>query len=72
MVEHLRNNALLLHEQRSSRHKNFRIGGLMFDGIYLKFNSKQSSTLSVQAPLLGKRILLADKSDNHDCTTSHR
>ena len=43
----------------------------MFDSMYLKFNSKQSSTrdigntTSVQAPVLGKRILLADKSDNH-------
>ena len=42
----------------------------MFDGIYLKLNSRQSSTRerntsSVQAPVLGKRILLADKSDNH-------
>ena len=38
-------------------------------GIYLKFNSKQSWDLakeitSVQAPILGKRILQADKSDN--------
>ena len=44
----------------------------MFDSIYLKFNSKQSSTwnlakeilyTSVKAPILGKRILLTDKSD---------
>ena len=70
MVKH---SALLLHAQRSSRPKNCRIGGLMFDSMYLKFNSKQYSTLgfskrnttSVQAPILGKRILLADKSDNH-------
>ena len=39
----LRNIALLLHMQRSSRHKNCRMGGLMFDSICLKFNSKQSS-----------------------------
>ena len=40
----------------------------------MKFNSKQSSTrdlhskqniTSVQAPVLGKKILLVDKSDNH-------
>ena len=43
----------------------------MFDSIHLKFNSKQSSTrnlgnpTSVQAPVLGKKILLADKCDNH-------
>ena len=34
MVGHFRN-ALLLHAQRSNRHKNFRIGGLMFDSINL-------------------------------------
>ena len=69
-VEHLRNTALLLHTKRSSRHNNCRIGGLMFDSIYLKFNSKQvfypgfskRNTTSVQAPILGKRVLLADKS----------
>ena len=44
MVGHLRNVALLLHAQRSGRHKNCRIGGLMFDNIYLKLNSKLSST----------------------------
>ena len=46
MVGHLRNVALLLHAQRSGRHKNCRIGGLMFDNIhvYLKFSSKLSST----------------------------
>ena len=70
MVGHLKNVALLLHTQRSRRRKNCKIGGLMFDGIYLKLNSRQSSTRerntsSVQAPVLGKRILLADKSDNH-------
>ena len=68
MVGHLRNVALLLHEQRSSRHKNFRIGGYILKiqlqtVFYLGF-SKRNIT-SVQAPILGKRILQADKSDNH-------
>ena len=36
MVRHLRNFALLLYAQRSSRHKNCRIGGLMFDSIILE------------------------------------
>ena len=68
MVGHLRNVALLLHSQRSSRHKNFRIGGYILETqlqtvFYLGF-SKRSVT-SVQAPILGKRILQADKSDNH-------
>ena len=31
ILGHLRNVALLLRAQRSSRHKNCRIGGLMFD-----------------------------------------
>ena len=31
MVGHLRNIALVLRAQRSSRHMNFRMGGLMFD-----------------------------------------
>ena len=70
MVGYLRNVALLLHVQRSRRHKNCRIDGLVFDNIYLKFNSKQSSTWDLakeilQVPILRKRILLADKSDNH-------
>ena len=39
MVGHLRNVALLLRAQRSRRHKNYRIGGLMFDSIYLTPNS---------------------------------
>ena len=52
MVGHLRKVALLLHAQRSSRHKNFRIGGLMFDSIYLKFNSKQSSTWDLANEIL--------------------
>ena len=34
MLRHLKNVALLLRAQRSSRHKNCRIGGLMFDSIY--------------------------------------
>ena len=70
MLGHLRNVVLLLRAQRSSRHKNCRIGGLMFDNIY---NSKtvfypgfsKRNTPSVQAPILGKRILLVDKSNNH-------
>ena len=33
ILGHLRNVALLLRAQRSSRHKNCRIGGLMFDNI---------------------------------------
>ena len=52
MVGHLRNVALLLLAQKSSRHKNFRIGGLMFDSIYLKFNSKQSSTWDLAKEIL--------------------
>ena len=49
MVGHLRNIALVLRAQRSSRHMKFRMVGLMFDS---KFNSKQSST-----PDLAKGIL---------------
>ena len=68
MLGHLQNVALLLRVQRSSRHKNCRIGGLMFDNIeiqlqtvfYLGFSKR--NTTSVQAPILGKRILLVDKS----------
>ena len=52
MLGHLRNVALLLCMQRSSRHKNCRIGGLMFDSIYLKFNSKQSSTWDLAKEIL--------------------
>ena len=52
MLGHLRNVALLLRVQRSSRHKNCRIGGLMFDNIYLKFNSKQSSTRDLAKEIL--------------------
>ena len=44
----------------------------MFDNqlTYLKSSSKQLSTrdwqtTSIQAPILGKKIRLADKSDNH-------
>ena len=44
MLRHLRNVALLLYVQRSSRYKNCWIGGQMLDNIYLKFNSKQSFT----------------------------
>ena len=51
--------------------QNCRIGGLMFDSIlYLKFNSKQSSTRDLAKEILyicssiypRKRVLLADKS----------
>ena len=49
MVGHLRNVALLLHTQRSGRHKNCRIGGLMFDNIY---NSKLSSTWDLVKEIL--------------------
>ena len=71
MLGHLRNVALSLRAQRSSRHKNCRIGGLMFNSIYLKIQlqtvfypgfSKRNTT---SVPILGKRTLLADKSDNH-------
>ena len=67
MVGHLRNTALVLRPQRSSRHMNFRMGGLMFDS---KFNSKQSSTAKEILHLFkhlssGKRILLADESDDY-------
>ena len=48
----LKKRALLLHVQRSSRHKNCRVGGLMFDSIYLKFNSKQSSTRDLAKEIL--------------------
>ena len=74
MVEHLRNPALLLCAQRFSKHKNCRIGGLLSDSIYLKFNSKQSSTLDLAKEILHlfkhlsseKRFYyIADKSDNH-------
>ena len=70
MVRHLRNMALLLCTQLSSRHKNCRIGGLMFDSIIILEIQLQTvfypgfskrSTASVQAPTLGKRILLGDK-----------
>ena len=80
MVRHLRNDALLLHMQRSSMQRssryNCRIGGLMFDNVCLKFNSKQSSTWDLakeilQAPILRNRILLAGKSDNHDIVLYH-
>ena len=63
MLGHLRNVALLLRVQRSSRHKNCRIGGLMFDNICLKFNSKQSSTRDLAKEIHLFKILLADKSD---------
>ena len=52
MLGHLRNVALLLHVQRSSRHKKCRIDGLKFDNIYLKFNSKQSSTRDLAKEIL--------------------
>ena len=66
MVEHLRSTALLL---RTLRHKNCRIGELLFDGLN---NSTPNSLLPwIQqkkyyiCSILGKRILLADKSGNH-------
>ena len=49
MVGHLRNIALVLRAQRSSRHMNFRMGGLMFDS---KFNSEQSSILDLAKEIL--------------------
>ena len=61
--------------------QNCRIGGLMFDSIYLKFNSKQSSTrdLAKEIHVLhlfkhlssGKRVLLADKSDKSYIISHH-
>ena len=49
--------------------QNCRIGGLMFDSIYLKFNSKQSSTRDLAKEILHLFKHLssekADKSDNH-------
>ena len=49
MVGHLRNTALVLCAQRSSRHMNFRMGGLMFDS---KLNSKPFSTLDLAKEIL--------------------
>ena len=49
MLGHLQNVALLLRAQRSSRPKNYRIGGLMFDNT---FNSKQSSTRDLAKEIL--------------------
>ena len=49
MVGHLRNTALVLRAQRSSRDMNFRMGGLMFDS---KLNSKQSSTWDLAKEIL--------------------
>ena len=69
MLGHLRNIALLLRAQRSSRHKNCRTGGLIYileiqlQTVFYPGFSKRNTT-SVQAPILGKRILPADKSDN--------
>ena len=60
--------------QKSSRHKNCRIGGLMFDSMIIleiQFQTvfypgfSKRNTASVKAPSLEKRIPLADKSDNH-------
>ena len=70
MVGHLRNTALVLRAQRSSRHMSFRMGGLMFDSkiqlqtVFYRGFSKRNTT-SVQTPILGKRILLADKCDDY-------
>ena len=72
MLRHLRNVVRLLRLQRSSRHKNCRIGGLMLDSRYILEISLQTvfypgfskrNAISVQGPILGKRIVLADKSD---------
>ena len=52
MVGHLTNVALLLRAKRSTRHNNCRIGGLKFDSIHLKFNSKQSSTRDLAKEIL--------------------
>ena len=40
ILGHLRNVALLLRAQRSSRHKNCRIGGLMFDNQHTQWRSQ--------------------------------
>ena len=40
ILGHLRNVALLLRAQRSSRHKNCRIGGLMFDDQHTQWRSQ--------------------------------
>ena len=70
MLGHLRNVALLLRALRSSRHKNCRINNnnnnckIQFQTVFYQGFSKQNIT-SVQAPILGKKILLVDKCDNH-------
>ena len=66
MVGHLRNTALVLLAQRSSRHMNFRMGGLMFDSIMVGFypGFSKRNTISVQTPILRKGSL-ADKSDDY-------
>ena len=51
-IEELINGLTLSCTQRSTRHKNCRIGGLMFDSIYLKFNSKQFSTRDIAKEIL--------------------
>ena len=40
ILGHLRNVALLLRAQRSSRHKNCRIGGLMFNNQHTQWRSQ--------------------------------
>ena len=64
MLGHLRNIALLLRTQRSSRYMNCRIGGLMFDTINLKFNSKQSSTRDLAKEILHPFKHLSSEKDS--------
>ena len=56
---------LLLHTQRSSRLKNCRIGSLINIPEIQPQTVFYGNITPVQAPILGKKILLADKSDNH-------
>ena len=69
MLEHLRNIVLLLCTQRSSRHKNCKIGGLNVLKIQLQTvfhpGYSQRNITSVQALILRKKKLLVDKCDNH-------
>ena len=81
MLGHLRNVALLLRAQRSSRHKNFRISWLMFNNQHI--SSTWNSTLNSLYPGFSKQnvcsstyprkeILLADKCDNYLVTSKIR
>ena len=49
ILGHLRNVALLLLAQRSSRHKNCRIGGLMFDNQHTQWRS-QNRVVAMAGP----------------------